>query len=93
MLLADLRINHCIKVVCPEKLDMKEYVLYDFIYIQVSTERILRSLGLSACLFKLACEEIREVLMVGRMVSDWMVHEKRSLWSAGNVLFLDLGGG
>lgn len=97
LLLADLRINHCIKVVWPKKLDMKEYVLYDFIYIQVRTERILRGLGLPACVFKLTCKEMitREFLMVGKTGSDWMVHGRRSLWSAGSVLFLDLvlGGG
>ena len=40
---------------------MKEYVLYDFIYTQVRTERTLRGV-------KLTCKEVitREVWMVGR---------------------------
>lgn len=90
---AELRINHSVNVVWPKKPDTRECILCDSMHIQFRTDRVLKYLGLPVCVFKLACKEAipREVRVVGRDGHDWVVHERGNFWSAGSVLFLDLG--
>lgn len=67
LLPADLKINHGINVIWIKKPDIKEYILYDSIYMQFRTDKT-NCFGLPACEFKLAYKEMItiEVCMVGR---------------------------
>lgn len=58
LLPADLKINHGINVIWTKKPDIKEYILYDSIYMQFRTDKTLSCFGLPACEFKLAYKEM-----------------------------------